>query len=651
MSGTAIDSAVEYRGLVRDLLARATEVKKSHGVEPPITEANLGDLAARVLLKNGDALSESNKQLNYAAVETAFREKFYELLASTSIDDPAFVNIWNLLDIVSIFSDNEQCEAGLIFWLIEELLDSQTVDGCRKVFDYLESRREINTAKHFESKKLIILRSCNELLRRLSRAEDTVFCGRVFIYMFQSFPLGDKSSVNLRGEFHTENVTTFDDIVEKSQDVVMENGPTEAKGEGAEEGSQIAQGDKIDENEAAQSTKGATPKPADAGVNGQKEGENSKTVDLNALYPIFWGLQAFFSAPTRLFDAQNFASFRSGLETTLSTFKLMNTDIDTWSTTKAPDELRRGLKRKRNDEGVDISSSFNPKYLTSRELFDLEVNDIAFRRHVLVQALILLDFVLSLTTQARQRLMKLVQPGKALNKTVLYQYTVSEEDAKWAAQTRDIVADYLQQGIDGKFYYRMVDTVLSRDKNWVRWKVENCPPIEKPAIETDAYFQARTNALKVYSSKRLRPSPMGSLDLTFLSEGDSTSSLEQLKDPDRYSTPAPDSFMMGIVDDEFDIDMAKEKDEKEAAERAKASKLWRTLRLTSRSKLFEFEKIEDGKKINLLFEKTTEEPKEESKELSSEEQKKTDNPGDAKNEQPPTPSETQAQQADGATAT
>lgn len=79
------------------------------------------------------------------------------------------MNIWNLLDIVSIFSDNgrcitpikclgcikaniafvgdvAQCEAGLIFWLIEELLDSQTVDGCRKVFDYLESRREINTA-------------------------------------------------------------------------------------------------------------------------------------------------------------------------------------------------------------------------------------------------------------------------------------------------------------------------------------------------------------------------------------------------------------------------------------------------------------------------------------------------------------------------
>lgn len=79
----------------------------------------------------------------------------------------------------------------------------------------------------------------------------------------------------------------------------------------------------------------------------------------------------------------------------------------------------------------------------------------------------------------------------------------------------------------------MVDTVLSRDKNWVRWKVENCPPIEKPAIPADDYFQARTSALKLYSSKRLRAAPMGSLDLTFLSNENSTSSLEQLKEPDR----------------------------------------------------------------------------------------------------------------------
>ncbi|KAF4967484.1 hypothetical protein F66182_17917, partial [Fusarium sp. NRRL 66182] len=114
-------------------------------------------------------------------------------------------------------------------------------------------------------------------------------------------------------------------------------------------------------------------------VHEKKEIDPPKTVDLDALYPTFWGLQGFFSAPTRLFNSENFASFRTGLEKTLSTFKLMNAVTDTWSTAKAPDEIRRGLKRKRNGEGVDIASSFNPKYLTSRELFDLEVTSLIIR--------------------------------------------------------------------------------------------------------------------------------------------------------------------------------------------------------------------------------------------------------------------------------
>lgn len=79
----------------------------------------------------------------------------------------------------------------------------------------------------------------------------------------------------------------------------------------------------------------------------------------------------------------------------------------------------------------------------------------------------------------------------------------------------------------------MVDTVLSRDKNWVRWKVENCPPIERPAVSVEDYLDARENATKVFASKRLRPSPMGSLDLKFLSDAENGDSLERLKDPDR----------------------------------------------------------------------------------------------------------------------
>lgn len=61
--------------------------------------------------------------------------------------------------------------------------------------------------------------------------------------------------------------------------------------------------------------------------------------------------------------------------------------------------------------------------------------------------------------------------------------------------------------------------------------------------------------------------------------------------------------MMGIMDDELDIDTAHSKEDKESAMRAKASKTWRVLRLSSRSKLGNFDKIEDGKNLKILFEK------------------------------------------------
>jgi THO complex subunit 1 len=84
MHDTAIASTAAYRSLVRDLLAKAAKVKKGHDVEPPITEASLGDLSERAYLKNGNIQPETSKQTDFAAVETAFREKFYELLVFSS---------------------------------------------------------------------------------------------------------------------------------------------------------------------------------------------------------------------------------------------------------------------------------------------------------------------------------------------------------------------------------------------------------------------------------------------------------------------------------------------------------------------------------------------------------------------------------------
>ena len=265
--------------------------------------------------------------------------------------------VWNLLDIISILSDDDQCDTALLFWLVEELLDSQTIAGCRKIFDYLESRRERITAKNFGSKNLVILRSCNELLRRLSRAEDTAFCGRVFIFMFQSFPLGDRSSVNLRGEYHTENVTSYDVLPAKE----TEAGAMDVDTEFAD--------NKPNNDAAAISEK---PSEDTSGTKGVTFSKPETPMTVGELYPLFWSLQDSFNQPKRLFEAAKFASFKAGLDATMIMFKSVQNDVGS-RPVKHVDDSRRGTKRKRSQGEDDLANAFNPKYLTSRDLFELEV--------------------------------------------------------------------------------------------------------------------------------------------------------------------------------------------------------------------------------------------------------------------------------------
>ena len=169
------------------------------------------------------------------------------------------------------------------------------------------------------------------------------------------------------------------------------------------------------------------------------------------------------------------------------------------------------------------------------------------------------------------------------------------------------IADYLRQGFEGPYFFRMVETVLSRDKNWVRWKIENCPPMGLPPVTAELFAEAKKTVQRNTTNKRLRPTPMGSLNLDFLmrsneGEGEEDAGLERLKHRDRYALPELDSFKRKIADDDFEIEMPTNAQTKAAAVEGKASKSWRALRIAGRIKLAAFDRIDDPDKIDVVFE-------------------------------------------------
>lgn len=79
----------------------------------------------------------------------------------------------------------------------------------------------------------------------------------------------------------------------------------------------------------------------------------------------------------------------------------------------------------------------------------------------------------------------------------------------------------------------MVETVLSRDKNWVRWKEINCPEISIAGVGPDEYSSATSGARTLCAWKKIRRTPMGSLDLQFLSESEHNLEVDMLTDSER----------------------------------------------------------------------------------------------------------------------
>ena len=73
-----------------------------------------------------------------------------------------------------------------------------------------------------------------------------------------------------------------------------------------------------------------------------------------------------------LFDAFQFTKFKKGMEATLTAFETVD---KLQKTNKTADETKILPQKRKSPEAAEErdGSNYNPKYLTSRDLFELEV--------------------------------------------------------------------------------------------------------------------------------------------------------------------------------------------------------------------------------------------------------------------------------------
>ena len=112
--------------------------------------------------------------------------------------------------------------------LVADAFDTLTLNECDKLFAVVEQRithplwlnvlhfgstvqqqalLDPTMRRNVNAQNLLMLQICNELLRRLSKTQDTIFCGRILLFLCHVFPLSEKSGLNLPGGFNTSNVT------------------------------------------------------------------------------------------------------------------------------------------------------------------------------------------------------------------------------------------------------------------------------------------------------------------------------------------------------------------------------------------------------------------------------------------------------------
>lgn len=391
-----------------------------------------------------------------------------------------------LLDIVLFLCEKGHVEGGMVFQLLEDLMEMSTMRDCKEVFGYIESKQDIlGKQELFGRGKLVMLRTCNQLLRRLSKANDVVFCGRILMFLAHFFPLSERSALNSKGFFNISNETKY-----------------------------------------------------------EKNAPDGISIDFN-FYKTFWSLQEHFRNPAaNTVTPPKWHKFSSNLMVILDSFEAQPLSDD---------------DGKVNDLEEEESATFNIKYLTSSNLMGLELKDPSFRRHILVQCLILFDYL--------KAPVKNDGPSESM-----------KEEIKSCEERVKKLLEMIPP--NGKEFLHSIEHILEREKNWVRWKRENCFVFEKqPAERKTGHDSARKR------KPRLR---LGNRELSHLWTW-ADKNPDALTDPQRVRTPSITEYWKPLAEDMDDSAGI----EAEYHHKNNRVYCWKGLRYSSRQDLEGFSRFTD----------------------------------------------------------
>lgn len=225
-----------------------------------------------------------------------------------------------------------------------------------------------------KGKALVLLRTLNDLLRRLSKmGSNTIFCGRILTFLSGVFPLGERSGVNLRGEYGP------------TWDTVRISREGEVQGQKAEDRADV----KLEDTMAVDGQppeKLSVASKSSTETMEMKEGKyiiiifSPVTQHILDFYNTFWSLQLPFSKPSQFSLPQTFGEFQDAVNRVLPVIKeatVKERALTGSRTVMTGAAAANSFKRKRETEVAAEQTSgkeyFFAKFLTSPDLLDLEV--------------------------------------------------------------------------------------------------------------------------------------------------------------------------------------------------------------------------------------------------------------------------------------